>query len=72
MTTTLTISGMTCNGCVTHVDTALRAVPGVEAVEVNLVDQRARVVHAETLPLASLFAAVEAAGYSASATGAAK
>jgi len=63
---------MTCNGCVTHVDKALRAVPGVEAVEVNLVDQRARVVHADDLPHANLFAAVDAAGYSASGSGDAK
>ena len=63
---------MTCNACVTHVAKALRAVPGVEAAEVNLVDQRARVVHADDLPLASLFAAVDGAGYAASATGSAK
>ena len=58
---------MTCNGCVRHVDSALRAVPGVAAVEVLLVDQKAKVVHdPERSPLPILIAAVEGAGYSAS------
>jgi Cu+-exporting ATPase len=62
--TTLHIEGMTCNRCVTHIDQALRAVPGVSAVEVNLAEQRARVVHdPERSPIASLVTAVEGAGY---------
>lgn len=55
---------MTCNGCVKHVDQALRAVPGVTAVEVTLAEHRAKIVHdpaQATLP--SLVAAVEGAGY---------
>jgi copper chaperone CopZ len=63
--TTLRISGMTCNGCVRHVDKALRAVPGVTAVEVSLPEQRATIVHADTAPVPALVAAVESAGYSA-------
>jgi len=64
--TTLAISGMTCNGCVKHVDAALRAVPGVTAVEVNLAEQRAKIVHDDAAaPPAALVAAVEAAGYEA-------
>jgi len=63
VTTTLRITGMTCNGCVRHVDKALRAVPGVSAVEVTLPD-RAKVVH-ESAELTRLLAAVEAAGYHA-------
>ena len=67
MITTLAIIGMTCNGCVKHVDQALRAVPGVSAVEVNLAENRAKVVHdPERPPVPSLLAAVESAGYSAS------
>lgn len=59
---------MTCNGCVKHVDAALRAVPGVTAVEVNLAEQRAKVVHDDiAAPPAALVAAVEAAGYEARA-----
>jgi len=66
VTTTLRITGMTCNGCVRHVDTALRAVPGVSAVAVDLAEQRARVVHdPERSPVPGLVAAVEAAGYEA-------
>jgi len=57
---------MTCNGCVKHVETALRAVPGVAAVEVLLFDQRAKVVHdPERSPVPILLAAVEGAGYEA-------
>jgi len=67
ITSLLRINGMTCNGCVRHVDSALRAVPGVAAVEVLLVDQKAKVVHdPERSPLPILIAAVEGAGYSAS------
>ena len=66
--TTLRITGMTCNGCVRHVDKALRAVPGVTAVEVSLPEQPAKVVHdPERSPLAGLIAAVEGAGYAAAA-----
>jgi copper chaperone CopZ len=70
ITSLLRITGMTCNGCVKHVDSALRAVPGVAAVEVLLVDQKAKVVHdPERSPLPILIAAVEGAGYGASAAG---
>jgi copper chaperone CopZ len=62
--TTLDINGMTCNGCVKHVDQALRAVPGVTAVEVSLAEHRAKVVHdPERSPVPGLVAAVEGAGY---------
>jgi len=63
--TNLRITGMTCNGCVRHVDKALRAVPGVTAVEVSLPDQRAKVEHADSTALPALIAAVESAGYEA-------
>lgn len=65
MTTTLRITGMTCNGCVRHVDKALRSVPGVTAVEVSLPEQTANIVHGDTTELPSLVAAVESAGYEA-------
>lgn len=54
---------MTCNGCVKHVDAALREVPGVSAVEVDLANGRAKVVHEAPVP--SLIAAVVDAGYEA-------
>ena len=66
MITTLAIEGMTCNGCVKHVGDALRARPGVSAVEVKLAEASAKVVHdPEQSPLASLVAAVVDAGYQA-------
>lgn len=58
---------MTCNGCVRHVDKALRGVPGVTAVEVSLTDQRATVAHEDTAQVQALVAAVESAGYTATA-----
>jgi copper chaperone CopZ len=65
--TTLQISGMTCNGCVKHVHAALRELPGVTAVEVDLAAGRAKVVHdPEQAAVSALVAAVQAAGYHAS------
>jgi copper chaperone len=64
--TTLRITGMTCNGCVKHVDAALRGLPGVTAVAVSLADAQAKVSHdPEQSPAASLIAAVSDAGYEA-------
>ena len=55
---------MTCNGCVKHVEAALRAVPGVTSVQVVLAENTAQVVHdPEQSPMASLTAAVVEAGY---------
>jgi copper chaperone CopZ len=65
--TTLRITGMTCNGCVKHVGKALRGVPGVTAVEVSLPDGTAKIVHEESAAVPALVAAVESAGYEASA-----
>ncbi len=57
---------MTCNRCVSHVDTALRAVSGVSQVAVDLAGSQARITHdPEASPLATLVAAVEDAGYAA-------
>ncbi|MBX3156040.1 MAG: heavy-metal-associated domain-containing protein [Deltaproteobacteria bacterium] len=64
--TSLAISGMTCNGCVKHVESALRGVEGVTAVQVKLADGSASVVHdPERSPISSLIAAVVDAGYEA-------
>src|SRR5689334_9543982 len=65
--TTLRITGMTCNGCVRHVDQALRGVPGVSSVEVSLANGTAKVVHDESAALPAMVAAVESAGYEAAA-----
>ena len=60
----MAIGGMSCNNCVRHVGDALKAVPGVSAVEVSLPDGRATVTHGDVAP-AVLIAAVESAGYEA-------
>jgi copper chaperone CopZ len=65
--TTLRITGMTCNGCVKHVDKALREVQGVTAVEVNLAAGTAKIVHEPSAAPTALVAAVESAGYEAAA-----
>jgi copper chaperone CopZ len=60
----LEIEGMGCEGCVAAVDTALRAVPGVRTVAVDLAAGRATVEH-EGVDPAALLRAVEKAGYDA-------
>ena len=65
MITTLRVTGMTCNGCRKHVDSALREVPGVTAVQVDLEGGQAKVVHDGATAPAALIAAVEGAGYAA-------
>ncbi len=59
------IEGMTCASCVLRVEKALKAVPGVASVAVNLATERATVNATETTPDAALFAAVDKAGYRA-------
>lgn len=43
MTTTLKITGMTCNNCVKHVKEALESVPGTQSATVDLASGIARV-----------------------------
>lgn len=66
MSVTLRISGMHCAGCVSSVEQALRAVPGVREVTVQLLTESAD-VRGELPPDRSsqLVAAVRAAGYEA-------
>jgi Cu2+-exporting ATPase len=51
---TYRISGMTCNGCRTHVEHLLRDVPGVIAASVDLQKQDAVVESAKTISLSQL------------------
>ncbi|MFJ3045698.1 heavy metal translocating P-type ATPase [Herbaspirillum chlorophenolicum] len=62
----LDIAGMTCASCVTRVEKALKKVPGVSAVSVNLATETASISMLGDIPLPSLIAAVEKAGYQAS------
>ncbi len=59
--TTLKIEGMMCMHCVSHVDAALKGVPGVERVEVSLEDKTAKV--AGSADVEALKSAVKGAGY---------
>lgn len=68
MITTLRVTGMTCNGCKKHVDAALRGIEGVSAVEVDLAQGQAKVVHEDSASVEAMIAAVDEAGFSAAAT----
>ncbi|KQO28861.1 copper-transporting ATPase [Acidovorax sp. Leaf84] len=59
----LPILGMTCGSCVGRVEKALKAVPGVREVTVNIATERASVIAASTVPVPALTAAVKKAGY---------
>jgi copper chaperone len=64
--TTIRVSGMTCQGCVRSVTRVLKALPGVEAVEVSLERGEAAVRHDPARTgVAALRKAVEDAGYGA-------
>jgi Cu+-exporting ATPase len=58
----LPVRGMTCASCVSHVEKALRAVPGVAAASVNLATETAAVEMAAP-DASALRAAVDHAGY---------
>ena len=60
----LPIIGMTCASCVGRVETALKAVPGVRDVTVNIATERATVVAEASVAAPALAAAVQKAGYS--------
>lgn len=61
----LLIGGMSCASCVSRVQNALAAVPGVSQARVNLAERTALVMG--SAPAAALVQAVEKAGYSAEA-----
>ena len=60
----LNIGGMTCSACVSHIENALRDVPGVAVANVNLGVERASVEFVPGIAeLSDLQAVVEGAGY---------
>lgn len=60
----LPILGMSCASCVTHIEQALQAVPGVVSASVNFATERATVTYLASLTgLADLRSSIEAAGY---------
>jgi len=60
----LTIEGMTCASCVGQVERALKAVPGVNTVSVNLATERATITTLGPVDGRNLVRAVESVGYS--------
>ena len=62
----LGIEGMTCASCVGRVEKAIRRLPGVATVAVNLGTERVRVTGAD-VDASTLIAAIEKAGYGAHA-----
>lgn len=63
-TTRLAIAGMTCGGCARHVKRTLGAVPGVDAVDVDLAQACAIVRYDPSVATdEALASAVEGAGY---------
>lgn len=64
---TLQVSGMSCASCVRRVEKALQAVPGVQQASVNLATEKASVQALPNVPVAALTAALDKAGYPATA-----
>lgn len=61
---TIKVEGMTCGGCVKNVTGVLKALPGVQDVQVSLQDAAATVqFDAASVGVAELRAAVEDAGF---------
>jgi copper chaperone CopZ len=64
------VTGMTCGGCSSKVSAALKAVPGVDGVDVSLADHAARVsFDTKATSLGQLESAVRSAGYGVGAAG---
>ena len=59
----LGVEGMTCASCVVHVEKALRRVPGVTDVSVNLATESASIKTTGEAPISAVKKAVEEAGY---------
>ncbi|MBE3088427.1 MAG: HAD-IC family P-type ATPase, partial [Chloroflexi bacterium] len=68
--TTFAIGGMTCASCAAHVEEAIRSLPGVLSVQVNLATERAYVdLVVGLLEEKEVIRAVEEAGYTATLVG---
>ncbi|MEQ1591735.1 MAG: heavy-metal-associated domain-containing protein [Thiobacillaceae bacterium] len=66
----LSVTGMTCGGCVKSVNTVLSALPGVQDVDVSLEKAQARVTYDDTrLQRQALVQAVVDAGFGISEVG---
>lgn len=61
--TTLSVQGMSCAACVSHVEKALLSVEGVTEVSVSLLEHRAVISHDETVSMEQFVEAVKKVGY---------
>lgn len=66
------VTGMTCAACSAHVEKAVRGVPGVDTISVNLLMNNMMVSYGETATADAICQAVADAGYGASLAGAEK
>lgn len=66
------VTGMTCAACSSHVEKAVKGVPGVQSVAVSLLTNSMQVEYASPATPAAICAAVEKAGYGASPENAAQ
>ncbi|MCG5501510.1 heavy metal translocating P-type ATPase [Ectothiorhodospira lacustris] len=62
-TLTLPITGMGCAACVTRVEDALKPLPGVDTVSVNLATEKASVTTSTSPDVAALVQAIRKSGY---------
>lgn len=65
MTTELTVTGMTCQGCEAVVEEAVEMADGVESADADRYDDQVTVETSEDVPPAVLAEKVELAGYTA-------
>lgn len=63
MTTTVSIKGMSCQHCVNAVAKALKQLPGITDVQVDLGKGRAVVDHDDSVSLIAVKKQIEQAGY---------
>lgn len=63
--TELSVRGMTCQNCVRHVEKAVRSVPGVQNVSVDLARGSVRVTHAPGVDAGEIAKAIDEEGYEA-------
>jgi copper ion binding protein len=70
VTSTYTVTGMTCGHCVQAVTTELGRLPGVRDVQVDLSTGAVAVTSDGPLPLDEVRGAVDEAGYEVAGTGA--
>ncbi len=62
-TTTITVTGMSCEGCASAVRAELTGVPGVVGVDIELSDGTVTIGSDGSVDAAAIKAAVEEAGY---------